>query len=130
MLAISTKTASKYTDYTTKLGEWRTALETADALKSASDIATQYKAKWDTYNTNTAIANDTAKTAAYNTKNGELTVLKTAWDTATTNETTQKTLTATKLATQTSLTAQVTAQEAEEAAQLVVKGLADADKTK
>lgn len=97
---------------------------------SAKAIADAYKAKWDTYNTNTAIANDTAKTTAYNTKNGELVALKTALDTGTTNETAQKTLTATKLATQTSVTAQLTAQEAEEAAQLVVKGLADADKTK
>lgn len=130
MLAVSINTATKWTNYVAALGTWRTALETADALLSAKAIADAYKTKWDTYNTNTAIANDTAKTAAYNTKNGELTALKTALDTGVTNETTQKTLTATKLATQTSVTAQLTAQEAEEAAQLVVKGLADADKTK
>jgi hypothetical protein len=110
------------------LTAWLTQQTVLDTAQRKLNIATEYKTKVDTDNTAKASASGTAD-SAFTTVDGELTVLKAAWTTATTNLNTGNATKATKAAEATAAAAKLTAQNNEVTYQEKIVAQATKDKT-
>lgn len=124
--------ASAWSTMDSKFTIWLTAKATENDKNGLLGQATKYDTDLGLLSTTPSTGIDALKTAAdsaYTTANGELTTTTATYNTENLALTTKTTEVAGLLATLNGLKTDETNQIAEEAAQLAIKGLADADKT-